>query len=277
MQIAKPPSTKAHVPQTPSNPAGDLPAISILSTPLRVTDYASLAAFLLALAANPRRQATVVDFTNTHIVTLRRHDAEFFKTTDDVDYFIPDGMPLIWLMNAKGAKLTDRIYGPTFMNHALAVSPAHTRHYFLGGSQDCLNRLITAALKLNPHLTIAGSHHGYFPPADNEQVRTAINATKPDFLWVGLGTPRQQEWIHENHAILQSRIVLAVGFAFDVIAGTKKDAPAVLQRLGLTWLFRLLSEPTRLGPRYVKFNALFLWYLLQDQVARIVRTQPHDQ
>ena len=91
-----------------------------------------------------------------------------------------------------------------------------------------------------------------------------INRLSPDFIWVGLGTPKQQEWISRNRPMLKRGVLLAVGFAFDVNAGTKRDAPPWMQRTGTTWLFRLVQEPRRLAPRYLRYNSLFVFYLLWD-------------
>ena len=93
-----------------------------------------------------------------------------------------------------------------------------------------------------------------------------INRLEPDLIWIGLGTPKQQEWIARNKPRLRRGVALAVGFAFDVNAGTKKDAPAWMQRMGLTWLFRMASEPGRLFGRYLNYNSLFLAYLLGDSI-----------
>ncbi len=237
-------------------------AYRILSTELQATSYAAL---LRDLVARSRQPGTfVVDFSNTHIVTLRRHDPAFARLTAGTDWFIPDGMPLIWLMNARGARLQDRVYGPAFLTHALSRGAAPVSHYFLGGSPECVERLVAQARRLNPEIHIAGHHHGYFQPADEPEILARITAANPDFIWIGLGTPKQQDWIERHRHRLNRGILLAVGFAFDVNAGTKPDAPLWMQRAGLTWLFRLLSEPARLGPRYFKYNLLFLWYLLRD-------------
>jgi N-acetylglucosaminyldiphosphoundecaprenol N-acetyl-beta-D-mannosaminyltransferase len=95
-----------------------------------------------------------------------------------------------------------------------------------------------------------------------------ILTANPDFIWVGLGTPKQQEWINRNKHRFAHGVLLAVGFAFDVNAGTKKDAPRLMHKLGLTWLFRLLSEPRRLFVRYAKYNTLFLWHLCRQLIKR---------
>jgi N-acetylglucosaminyldiphosphoundecaprenol N-acetyl-beta-D-mannosaminyltransferase len=246
--------------------ATELRTIRILNTPLAVTTYADAFAFVSKLATQPRTAS--IDFTNTHIVTLRRHKPAFREITSGVDYFIPDGMPLIWCLNARGAKLRDRVYGPTFFRYAMQHSPASLTHYFLGGNEDCLQRLVARMKELNPQLNIVGARNGYFSESDEPAIIAEINKLSPDFIWIGLGTPKQQAWIHRSKPKIKRGVIFAVGFAFDVNAGTKKDAPPLMQRLGLTWVYRLASEPRRLLWRYVKYNALFLYYLMRDGFSR---------
>ena len=216
-----------------------------------------------------------LDFTNTHIVAWRAHDRAFERLTSCMDYFIPDGMPLIWGLNAQGAGLKDRVYGPTFMRECLRSSPAFARHYFLGGSEVCLQELLKNVRALNPNLTIAGARNGYFKAEETSEVLENMRSARPDLIWVGLGTPKQQEFIAAHKKAVGRGIWLAVGFAFDVNAGTKVDAPQWMQRLGITWLYRVLQEPRRLLPRYIKFNSLFLYYALLDRVLGVTR-QPSD-
>jgi N-acetylglucosaminyldiphosphoundecaprenol N-acetyl-beta-D-mannosaminyltransferase len=93
-----------------------------------------------------------------------------------------------------------------------------------------------------------------------------IHRLSPDFIWIGFGTPKQQAWVHRYKARIARGVILTVGFGFDVNAGMKPDQPMWMQRLGLGWLFRLWSEPGRLFGRYLKYNSLFIWYLLWDGV-----------
>jgi len=111
-----------------------------------------------------------------------------------------------------------------------------------------------------------GSRNGYFSKDEESSILSDIQKTRPSFLWIGLGTPKQQEFIYQNRKHFSGIIVLAVGYAFDVNAGTKKDASDWLQKLGLTWLYRFYQEPRRLGARYLKFNSLFLYYLCRDGI-----------
>jgi len=234
----------------------------VLGTRLQRTDYAALTAELQERGRAPLPFA--VDFTNTHIVTMRRRDAAFRGITRSVDYFIPDAMPLIWCMNWQGARLRDRVYGPSFMRHCVLNSPAPLTHYFLGGSDLCVRRLQEVFLECDPKIRIAGARNGYFKPEQEMEIVEEINRLSPDFIWLGLGTPKQQAWIHRRKGQIRRGVLLAAGFAFDVNAGMKPDAPPWMQRAGLTWLSRLASEPRRLVPRYVKYNSLFLFYLLRD-------------
>jgi len=241
-----------------------LPSRYLLGTLLECTSYENFTARAQALA---RTGSTVaVDFTNTQIVTMRRHEPPFREITSRFDFFVPDSTPLIWCLNLRGKKLAARTYGPAFMRHCVLNSPAPFTHYLLGGSAECLAKLQSIFLTLNPRVKIVGARNGYFKQAEEAVILEEINQLAPDFIWVGLGTPKQQDWIHRNKGLIRRGVILAVGFAFDVNAGTKPDAPVWMQQLGLTWFYRLCSEPRRLIPRYLKYNSLFLGYLVWDGI-----------
>lgn len=232
--------------------------VDILTTPCLDTDYARLKAHLMEAAEAGWRLA--VDFTNVHIVTLRATEVDFALATSRIDYFVPDSSVLSRCIKLCGGSMRERLYGPAFFQRFLDDAPSATRHFFLGASEEALRKLLGQVAFRRPDLTVAGSHHGYFNEEAEPGINEQINACRPDFIWVGLGTPRQQHWVHRNREHLRHGITLNVGFAFDVYAGTKTDAPAWVQRLGVTWLFRLLSEPRRLFWRYAKYNSLFLWH-----------------
>jgi N-acetylglucosaminyldiphosphoundecaprenol N-acetyl-beta-D-mannosaminyltransferase len=153
------------------------------------------------------------------------------------------------------------------MRECLLSSPAPFTHYFLGGSDECVGRLKASFLHRNPAIQIIGTRNGYFGREQELEIVEEINRLSPDFIWLGLGTPKQQAWIHRYKSQIQRGVLLAVGFAFDVNSGMKPDAPRWMQRIGLTWLYRLGSEPRRLGPRYLRHNSLFLYYLFRDGLA----------
>lgn len=235
-----------------------------------VTDYAGLGEACLDWARSSVTLA--VDFVNTQVVVMRRHEPPFRRYMEAFDHFSPDGMPLVWCLNRAGAGLRDRVYGPTFMRRFLeTVSGDHT-HYLLGGSEECGRRLKERFVKLNPGIRFVGEYHGRCSvegqlDADGEaDVLDEINRLSPDFIWVGFGTPKQQAWVQQYKSRIKRGVILTVGFGFDVNAGMKPDQPLWMQRLGLGWLFRLGSEPGRLFGRYLRYNTLFLWYLVWDGV-----------
>ena len=243
----------------------DLKCFHILGTPVRATSYEELTAFCQSKVKDASTFS--VDFTNTQIVTMRRLDSRFQEETSKVDYFIPDGMPLIWCLNLQKAGLSDRVYGPTFMRYCVTHSPEPFTHYFLGGSEECLEKLEASFRKWQPNVRIVGRQHGYFKEEDSPRIVDEINRLSPDFVWIGLGTPKQQAWIHQHKDAIHRGAVLAVGFAFDVNAGTKPDAPIWMQRNGLGWLYRLCSEPKRLLGRYAYYNSMFRYLLFKGWLA----------
>ena len=242
----------------------------ILGTPLMETTYDQLSSMLIN-HNSMEEGAIALDFANTQIVTMCRHDAIFNKLSACIDVSVPDGMPLVWAMNRKGACLIDRVYGPTFTREFLASCPEEKTHYLVGGSRECGQRFMERMLKLNPSLKFIGSTHGNCTGEgvleDDEEVLREIQEKRPDFIWVGLGTPKQYAWIHRVKPLVDHGVFLAVGFAFDVNAGMKSDAPLWMQRIGMTWVYRMLSEPRRLMGRYLKWNTLFLYYIFLDTAA----------
>lgn len=242
--------------------------LHVLGAPLLVTDYDRLAAYCLEWSRGPR--CVALEFVNTHIVSMRRHDASFRAILADYDYLLPDGMPLVWCLKQAGAGLKDRVYGPTFMRRFLETAPSGSTHYLLGGSAECGKRLREIFIKRNPGLRFVACFHGrcgedgVLDGTAETEVVEEINRLSPDFIWVGFGTPKQQAWVYRHKNLIRRGVVLTVGFAFDANAGMKPDAPLWMQRAGLTWLYRLRSEPRRLGQRYFKWNSLFLFYVLRD-------------
>lgn len=249
-----------------------LRALSVLGTPVHCATYDSGLEEVRRLAA--REAPAAVAASNTHIISLARRDPSFGEVMRTFDLVLPDGYPLVWQLNRAGAGLKDRVYGPYFMRHVLLHTPRPYRHFFFGGSEDCLQRLVAAARTLQPDIEIAGT---FSPPyrawteEDEQDFAECISRAKADFVWVALGGERQERWIVKNLHRHRRGVFFAVGDAFELLAGSRPYAPPWMQKSGLTWLYRLSQEPKRLFPRYVKFNSLFLYYLFRD---RLLGTPP---
>ena len=187
------------------------------------------------------------------------------------DLVLPDGMPVVWTLNFLGAGLKDRVYGPYFMRHTLQHTPRPWRHFFFGDSDECLNDLRRVAREIQPDIEIVGTLSPPFRPftdADEASFAETINRAAPDFIWVALPGVRMEQWIINNQARYRRGVFLAVGDAFSLLTGKREFAPRWMQRAGLTWAYRLSREPRRLGPRYLRYNSLYLCYAAREMLFR---------
>ena len=241
--------------------------IEVINTPCLVTNAADLTGRIEDRVRHHSESPWSIDFTNVHIVAMRKVDEGFREQTSSVDWFVPDSQILTWAVSWLGARGNERVYGPAFLDYFVRNADAGLTHYFLGASQECLDQLLTKLREKRPEIKIVGSHNGYFEDADEEAVNAEINQLKPDLVWVGLGTPKQQDWIHRNKGKIEAGVLLAVGFAFDVNAGTKSDAPEWMGKCGVLWLYRFICEPRRLFKRYAVYNSVFLWHLFRQVIS----------
>ena len=251
-----------------ANPSdGSIKAIKVLGIPIACCTYDSALDLIKMLARKPRPAAVCP--ANTHIVGEGRHNPEFGKKLARFDLILPDGMPIVWALNLRGAHLKDRVYGPYFMRHVLRNTPRPWRHFFFGDSEDCLVDLRRTLLELQPDIEIVGMLSPPFRPfttADEKSFAEIINGAEPDFVWVALPGVRMERWIIDNQSQYPRGVFVAVGDAFSLLSGRRVFAPSWMQRTGLTWAYRLCREPLRLGPRYLRYNSIFVFYFLWDLV-----------
>jgi len=244
---------------------GSLESIKLLGTHVACASYASALERIKALASE--RRPTAVCPSNTHILGEARHNPAFARILDRFDLVLPDGMPVVWALNFRGAGLKDRVYGPYFMRYTLQNTPRPWRHFFFGDSEACLSELRHVLLRLQPDIEIVGMLSPPFRPfteADEVSFADAINRANPDFVWVALPGVRMEQWIMDNQKRYRRGVFLAVGDAFSLLSGRRSFAPTWMQRTGLTWAYRLSKEPLRLGPRYLQYNLTFVLYWLWD-------------
>jgi N-acetylglucosaminyldiphosphoundecaprenol N-acetyl-beta-D-mannosaminyltransferase len=240
-------------------------SIEVFGVSVGCVTYDSALEHIKKLAGEHR--PTAVCPANTHILAEARRNPDFMRIMSKFDLVLPDGMPVVWAANCFGAGLRDRVYGPYFMRHALRNLPRPWRHFFFGDSEECIAHLRQVARQLQPEIEIVGAISPPFRPFTNEDENSfadAINRASPDFVWVALPGVRMERWIIENQHRYKRGVFLAVGDAFTLLTGRRKFAPAWMQRIGLTWLYRLASEPARLGPRYLQYNLLFVFYLVGE-------------
>lgn len=204
--------------------------------------------------------------TTVHGIGEARTDPTFRQILNASWLTTADGMPLVWL----GPPGVERVYGPDLL---LAVCDAGRQvgltHYFYGGNSGVAKELKSKLIARFPGLAVVGTFTPPFRPLDaceTAALRADVARTRPDVLWVGLGTPKQERFMAEFAPTLDAGVLIGVGAAFDFHSGRVRQAPHWMQRNGLEWVFRLCTEPRRLGPRYLKTNPLFVLRLLAQKI-----------
>ena len=194
-------------------------------------------------------------FRDANGIVAANSDSLLRRAHDEAGFVAPDGMPLVWIARLMGFKHVRRVYGPDFLlEMCQRYQYVGYRHYFLGSKPEVIARLISALTHRFPGLDIAGSYSPpFWPPGTELELKEVerIRVTKPDIVWVGLGTPKQEQWMRANSRHLPNAMLMGVGAAFDFLSKSKRQAPQWMQRAGLEWSFRLMTEPRRLWRRYL--------------------------
>lgn len=233
--------------------------VKAVSLDVDVCDHQSVIERVVEIAR--RGEGGYVCFSTVHMVMESYDDADFGKKVNNADLIIPDGMPLMWLQRLQGESHGSRVRANDLMimlcdyaaKHGLSVG-------FYGGRQDVIDAIIERAGKDFPNLQITYAYSPPFRPLTDEEdaeITARIAESKTQILFMGLGCPKQENWMAEHKQKLKC-VMLGVGASFDFYAGNVKESPGWLGKLGLEWLFRLTQEPKRLWRRYLILNPRFL-------------------
>lgn len=222
------------------------------------------------LRAPETGERLAIHFATVHSL-VEAHDQNEVRDALATGIVEPDGMPLVWIGKVAGRSV-ERVCGPDFMPALIEQGiPLGRRHFFYGGAEGVPETIAERLMERFPGLQVAGTFSPPFRPLTNEErdaVIQRINEADPDYVWVGLGTPKQDLWLAENRPRLNASALLAVGAAFDLLAGRRRRAPRWMQRTGTEWIYRLATEPRRLWARYTLVNARFVGLLLRDRLRR---------
>lgn len=215
------------------------------------------------------RDSRYICITNAHSVVTGSQDFSFRKVLKGADMVTPDGASVAWMLRRLGVKGQKRINGPDLMwRYCEAAATRGEGVYLYGGSPRTLETLQTVLTEKIPGLLISGAFSPPFralTPEEDEAVVQAINESGAGTVWVGLGCPKQEQWMAAHRGRIAA-VMIGVGAAFDYHAGTIKRAPMWMQNHGLEWLHRLSSEPRRLWRRYFLTNSQFIVGALRQLV-----------
>lgn len=214
------------------------------------------------------REQVYVVMTGAHGIIEMQDDKELLEINNNADLVTPDGIPEVVLGRLKGYKQVEKVYAVNTMKAVFRKGlQFHCKHFFYGGKPEVAEKLVRSLRQQCVGIDIVGS---YSPPfrqlTDQEMsdVAKLVNDSKPDIVWCGLGCPKQERWMVTFRPLLDAPVLIGVGAGFDFLSGEKPIAPDWVVHSGLEWLFRMFSEPVRLGRRYARVVPRFIALVLLE-------------
>ncbi len=208
-------------------------------------------------------------FSNVHTTVMARENPEYRRVLNGAAFVFPDGNPIVARQQSRGFIGAERVAGPDFMDHMFRdTKDGKVTHYFYGSSQETLDALKKNLEAKYPGIVIKGMYSPPFRDLTEEEKEAdikRINDAEADIVWIGLGAPKQENWMASNRDKIHG-VMMGVGAGFDFHAGTIKRAPIWIQKIGFEWLYRLFQDPGRLIKRYAITNAKYLFYLILEKL-----------
>ena len=208
--------------------------------------------------------SATVDLIGVPAVIMAIENPEYKKLYDEATIAAIDGMPIVKIARKKGYSC-DRCSAPDIMPLIFQESVKQGKtHYFYGGKDDTVLKKLRENLERDyPEIQIVGMYSPPFRPLTEDEdkfICDEINSVKPDFLWVGIGAPKQEIWMQQHQTKVHGTVMLGVGAGFDYFAGTLNKAPKWMETVGLEWMYRLIMEPQRLWKRYILGGFKWIYY-----------------
>jgi N-acetylglucosaminyldiphosphoundecaprenol N-acetyl-beta-D-mannosaminyltransferase len=244
---------------------------AIVGTSVSITDYDEvLDAIDVAVA---QREPIVICCAPASSLMFARRDPALAEALAGAQIVTPDGMGVVYAARFLGEKISDRVYGPDLMDAQLARAAAAGTPTFIYGGHDqaALDQLRATLTERHNGLNIVGGESPpHRPPTAEEAAATiaTINDSEAQVVWVGLGSPKQELWMHANRGALRPAVLCGVGAAFDFYIGRVEQAPAWMQKRGLEWLYRVIKDPVRLGKRYLLTLPAFVLAVITQRLRK---------
>lgn len=247
--------------------------VPVLGVPLDALRMAEVVA-LCERAIQDRGRLLIGVVNAAKVVNMRRAPA-LRAAVLAADLILADGMAVVWAARLLGHPLPERVAGIDLMLRLFERAAVRGyRVYLLGATDEVLGVVCGQLAERYPGLRLVGCRNGYYAAAEEAQVAAQIAAARPDLLFVAMSPPLKEQFISDWGPRLGVPVCHGVGGAFDVLAGKVRRAPALWQRLGLEWLYRVLQEPGRLWRRYLETNTRFCWLVLTELLTGPRRVRP---
>ena len=245
----------------------------------RVLDYrvctlpvAGLAAPIASMVDAADGKARHIACANPHSIEVARTDPVFKAALQAADLLVPDGVGVIYASKFNGGEIRERVTGfDVFRLACEAVAARQGKVMFLGSSEEVLAIIRDKMAADYPAITVETHSPPYkpeFSAEDNAAMHAAVNAFRPDVLWVGMTAPKQEKWVEANRAQLDTKVIGSIGAVFDFYAGRIVRPSKVWRDMGLEWLPRLVGEPRRLWRRMFVSAPLFVGAVVKDKMAK---------
>lgn len=256
--------------------AAGVPATRVLGVPISTVNMGVAVRTILNWVS--QRNAQYICVRDVHGVMRAQEDAALMDIHNKAGLITPDGMPLAWTLKARGYKGAGRVCGADLVAALCSASvPSGTRHYLYGGKPGVAERMAAKLIEQFPGVQIVGSSTPPFrplTPREDEAAIAEISATRPDVVWVGLSTPKQEFWMRDHVGRIPGATLVGIGAAFDFYAGDVKRAPRWMHSSGLEWFHRLISEPRRLWRRYLVLAPKFAVLMVRGEVLTRRQVKP---
>jgi N-acetylglucosaminyldiphosphoundecaprenol N-acetyl-beta-D-mannosaminyltransferase len=243
--------------------------VPVIGIPLYAENISSAVQHVIATIQEASEDETrLISATGAHGMVHAQQDPEFRELLRRFHLNLPDGKPSVWVGRWKGAKKMERCYGPDFFAALMEDSAnRETRHYLCGGAEGVADELKQACATKFDNQRIVGTHCPPFRPLTEDefaQLGRDIDDAGADIVWIGISTPKQEQFAAQLSEYTSASFIITVGAAFDFHIGNVRQAPTWMQEAGLEWLFRLLMEPRRLSKRVLKVVPGFIYYNLKE-------------
>jgi N-acetylglucosaminyldiphosphoundecaprenol N-acetyl-beta-D-mannosaminyltransferase len=216
-------------------------------------------------AAIAARRRLLIGVVNAAKLVNMRRDAVLSAAVRGADVILADGMAVVWAARLLGRRLPERVAGIDLMTQLLRRGDRRGyRIYLLGATEEVLTATAARIRADSPGVVLVGCRHGYFDGDQEPAIAEHIRAAAPDILFVGMTSPKKEQFLARWAEVMQVPVCHGVGGAFDVLAGRTKRAPQFWQRLGMEWLYRVVQEPRRMWKRYLVTNTVFVTLLLGE-------------
>lgn len=244
----------------------------VFGVPYSQVSYKEAVEYILHEA---KTRSKIIVFTpNVQHFYLHRRNKRFNEAYNRAHFFLIDGMPLVWIANSLSRKKISRIAGSDIFIDLMKAAAGRKIKTLIFGSMPGVAEVALKRLGLDQH--VGENIFTYSPPFGFDQkeklrddARAVVNRIKPDLLFVALGAPKAEIWISDEMSKLDVGAAVSVGASVDFAAGHRRRAPLWVQKAGMEWLFRLLSEPRRLFLRYLVTNTYFLPFMVRAYWRRV--------